>query len=209
MKKFSKKGVLLFAGAMAVCAFVMPSMASAASWGPVGLSTVLHSSNIGFTSTSPVFGRVSSSCTRSSFTAHVVTATNLNITTASFGGHCIGVFPDVANAPTCTATTNTTLLPWRGTAVTTSDIEIHGINIDITFENTPGNTSCSASPVNDSKVLITGRLTGGQWNGNAVGQRSVTFANDPGLIAHALGTATTSQALVSGTIASTGALTVS
>jgi hypothetical protein len=31
MKKFSKKGVLLFAGAMAVCAFAMPSMASAAS----------------------------------------------------------------------------------------------------------------------------------------------------------------------------------
>ena len=36
MKKFSKKGVLLFAGAMAVCAFAMPSMASASSWGVVG-----------------------------------------------------------------------------------------------------------------------------------------------------------------------------
>jgi hypothetical protein len=31
MKKLSKKGVLLFAGVIAVCAFAMPSMASAAS----------------------------------------------------------------------------------------------------------------------------------------------------------------------------------
>jgi hypothetical protein len=74
------------------------------------------------------------------------------------------------------------------------------------LENTPGSTSCSASPVNDSKVLITGTLTGGQWNSAA---RSVTFVADPGLTAHALTVGTTSEAFVSGTIASTGALTVS
>jgi hypothetical protein len=209
MKKFSKKGVLQFAGAMAVCAFVMPSMASASSWGPNGLHTVLHSSNIGFTSTSPVFGRVSSSCTRSSFTANVVSGSNLNISQASFGGHCIWIFADVTTVPTCTATQTSTALPWRGTATTTSNIQIHGINIDITFENTPGNTSCSASAVNDAKLLITGTLTGGQWNGNAVGQRSVTFANDHGLTAHFLGFGSSSALTTSGTITSTGALTVS
>ena len=49
MKKLSKKGVLLFAGAMAVCAFAMPAMASASSWGVVGTHHTLTSSNLGFT----------------------------------------------------------------------------------------------------------------------------------------------------------------
>jgi hypothetical protein len=209
MKKFSEKGVLLFAGAMAVCAFVMPSMASASSWGTIGAHHVLHSSDIGFTGTSQVFGRVTSSCTRSSFTANVASATNLNISAAQFGGHCVGIFPDVMGAPTCTATAAATGLPWQGTAVTTSNIQIHGIAIDVTFENTPGNTSCSASAVNDARVLITTTLVGGQWNGNAIGQRSVTFANDEGLQAHAIGTGTSSPVTVRGTIAATGALTVS
>ena len=56
MKKFSKKGVLLFAGAMALCAFVMPSMASAASWGPIGRITRLTRPTSGFTSATPAAG---------------------------------------------------------------------------------------------------------------------------------------------------------
>jgi hypothetical protein len=203
MKKFSKKGVLLFVGAMAVCAFVMPSMASAASWGPIGLHTVLDSPDIGFTSTSPTFGPVVSSCTRSSFTANVVSATNLNISTASFGGHCTWVFPLVS--ATCTATLVSTGLPWRATAVTTSNIQIHGVSIDLLFENTPGNPQCGA--VTGQAGSIAGTLTSGRWTGNAAGQREVIFSNAEGLSVTTAGS--TTPLTTRGTIGSTGALTVS
>jgi hypothetical protein len=210
MKKVFTKSVLLFAGAMAVFAFVMPSMASASSWGPIGLHTALHSADIGFTTTSPTFGRLTSSCTRSSFTANVASATNLNISTGTFGGHCTAVFSDVPGAPTCTATVaSQRLLSWQATATTTSNIQIHNFHMDITVENTPGSVSCSSSAVNHARVLLTGTLTGGQWSGNAVGQRSVTFNNDEGLTAHAVSPGTHSVATARGTIAATGALTVS
>ena len=73
MKKFSKKGVLLFAGAMAVCAFVLPAVASAATWGPAPSHHVLDSPNFGFTSAGGA-GAITSSCTSSSFTANVAVA---------------------------------------------------------------------------------------------------------------------------------------
>jgi hypothetical protein len=202
MKKFSKKGVLLFAAAMAVCAFVMPSMASAASWGPNGLHTVLDSPNIGFTATSPVFGPVVSSCTRSSFTANVVSATNLNISTAFFGGHCAWVFPAIPT--TCTATTQSTSLPWRATAVTTSNIQIHGIDIDILFESSATN-ACTG--LNGLTGRITGTLISGRWTGNAVSQREVIFSDALGLTMHSLGSSF--PVITRGTIGATGALTVS
>jgi hypothetical protein len=202
MKKFSKKGLLLFAAAMAVCAFVMPGMASAASWGPTGLHTALDSPNFGFTATSPTFGRVTTSCTRSSFTANVVSATNLNISTAFFGGHCAWVFPDIPT--TCTATTQSTNLPWRATAVSTSNIQIHGVDIDILFESSATN-ACTVLAGQTGR--ITGTLTSGRWTGNAAGQREVDFADAPGLTLHAafVGAALSAR----GTIGSTGALTVS
>jgi hypothetical protein len=198
MKKFSKKGVLLFAGAMAVCAFVMPGMASAASWGPVGLHTVLDSRDIGFSATSPTFGRITSSCTRSSFTANVVSATNLNISTAFFGGHCTATFQDIPT--TCTVTTATTNLPWRATAVTTTNIQIHGVDIDLLFEASSTNL-CSA--VNGQTGRITGTLTGGRWTAN----REVDFSDAEGLTVHANGNSF--PATVRGTVGATGALTVS
>jgi hypothetical protein len=203
MKKFSKKGVLLFAAAMAVCAFVMPSMASAASWGPIGLHTVLDSPNIGFTATSPTFGPFSSSCTRSSFTANVVSATNLNISTASLGGHCVWVFPAIP--ATCTVTTTSTNLPWRATAVTTTNIQIHGVRIDLLFENTPGNPQCG--PVTGLTGLVTGTTTGGRWTGNSAGQREVDFSDAEGKTLHIAGSSF--PVTTRGTIGFTGAGTVS
>ena len=66
MKKFSKKGVLLFVAAMALCAFAMPSAASAASWAR-SVSTTLDSPNVGFTGTTPTGTTITSQCTSSSF----------------------------------------------------------------------------------------------------------------------------------------------
>ena len=49
MKKLPKKGALLFASAMALYAFAMPSMSSASeNWGVVGSHHVLDSINFGY-----------------------------------------------------------------------------------------------------------------------------------------------------------------
>jgi hypothetical protein len=208
MKKFSKKGVLLFAAAMALCAFVMPSMSSAASWSPVGLETTLHSPDIGFTTTSPTLGSIVSSCTRSSFTATVLNAQSLNITAATFGGHCVWVFANVGGGTSCTATTVATSLPYRATATTTSNIQIHNLRVDVLFENTPGTVGCSTAGLTGASLLLTGTLGGGRWTGNAVGQRSIVYSNAEGLVSHG-STGNNIPLTVRGTFASTQALQVS
>jgi hypothetical protein len=42
-------------------------------------------------------------------------------------------------AANCTATLTPTGFPWTATATSTTNIQIHGINIDVVVENTPGN----------------------------------------------------------------------
>lgn len=174
MKSFSKKGILLFAGAMAICAFVLPSVASAASWGVVGSHHVLDSSTLGFTSGTA--GGVVSNCNASSFTANVSSAANLEITTGRFGGHCTATGPGIG---TCTATASGTRFPWTATAVTTSNIQIHGVHIDILFENTPGTATCAGA---GATITLTGTLSNGNWTGNV--SHSLDFNNSEGLTAH-------------------------
>jgi hypothetical protein len=178
MKKFSKKGVLLFAGAMALCAFMMPSMASASSWGPVPSHHTLDSPNIGFTSLSGAVGSITSSCTRSSFTANVSSTANLEITTGTFGGLCTATGPGIG---TCTATATGTKFPWTATAVTTENIQLHGVHIDVFFENVPGLGNSCANVVGQN-LTITGTLTTGLWTGNA--SHSLDFNNSEGLVSH-------------------------
>jgi hypothetical protein len=156
MKKFSKKGVLLFVGAMALCAFALPSMASASSWGVVGSEHTLDSANVGFTSH---VNQVSSSCSQSQFTVDVRSTAALTITSASFTG-CTQTGPSIG---TCTMTSKATNLPWTATAVSTNNIQIHGIHLDVGLENHPGSTSCGAAGV---QFTITGTLTGARWTGN-------------------------------------------
>ena len=174
MKKFSTKSVLLFAGAMAVCAFAMPSMASASSWGVVGTHHTLTSTNLGFRS--DVTG-TTSMCTSASFTARVTSAANLEITTATITG-CTLAAPALAS--TCTTTWTGTSFPWTATAVTTSNIQIHGVNIDVFHEPHPGGGSCALST---QTLKITGTLFGGRWLGNATHQLEVD--NATGLVTHA------------------------
>jgi hypothetical protein len=208
MKKFSRKGVLLFAGVMALCAFVLPSMASAASWTPVGgADQRLDSADVGFTGTSTAFGPVTSSCTRSSFTGQVVSAQTMNITAAQFGGHCNAFFPAVAGGATCTATAVSTNTPWQATATTTTNIQIHNIRIDVTFEDTPGNPRCSGVGLAGRSVVITGTLRDGRWTGG--NDRRIIYSDAEGLVSHSAATGENNNPVtVRGTFTSTGTLNV-
>jgi hypothetical protein len=206
MKKFSKKGVLLFAAAMALCAFAMPSMASAASFSPVGLETTLHSGDVGFTTSGPAFGRVQSNCTRSSLTVRVTSTALLDVTAATFGGHCTMQFLDVTGGPVCTMTEAATTPPWTGTAAAANNIQIHNIRIDLLLENTPGNANCTAAGLTGASLLYTGTLTGGRYT-NAT--RTLVYSNAEGIVSHSAATGTFGVPVtVRGTFTSTGALQV-
>jgi hypothetical protein len=100
----------------------------------------------------------------------------------------------------CTATSKGTNFPWTATATSTTNIQIHGISVDILFENTPGNpTTC---PALGAKALLTGTLTGGSWN---PATNEAFLVNETGVTAHflGLGFASFSETTVSGTIRDT------
>jgi hypothetical protein len=201
MKKFSKKAVLLFAGAMALCAFAMPSMAAASSWGIVGTHQTLDSPDVGYTSTTAV-GTIVAQCTNSSLTTDVTSAQNLTITTGTFGGQCTAL---IAGSATCNMSLNATRFPWRATAVTTNNIQIHGVHIDQRFSQSALGT-CPAALIGQN-LTITGTLTGGRWTGNNAGQREIILSNAEGLVQHsALGNG--QQLTFRGTFGATGALSV-
>ncbi len=176
MKKFSKKSALLFVATMALCAFAMPSIASASSWGTIGTHHTLDSSSpAGFTA--PALG-ISSDCARSQFTVRVTSTANVEIDSANTTGCTItsgaGAFG------LCTLTETSTNLPWTATAVTTSNIQIHGVNIDVTLENHPGSTACVG---NGLKLQFTGTLTGIRWHGNGA-TRTLELNGADGLVIH-------------------------
>ena len=178
MKKLSTKGILRFAGAMAACAFVLPSVALASSWGPIGgPDHVLDSPNIGFVGVFSGEG-VTSRCTSSSFTATVRSAADMQITAGSFNG-CTWSGASVGN---CTMTWTPTGFPWTATAVTTSNLQIHNIDIDVTFENAPGTGASCFGFFPGAKATFTGTLTGGNWTGG--GQHSLDFNSSTGLLWH-------------------------
>jgi hypothetical protein len=176
MKKLLKKGVLLFAGVMAVCAFAMPAMSSAASWGVVGTEHTLHSANFGFTTTHPMLGAISSSCAESTFTLDVRNAAALTITNASLK-NCTSSGPNIGD---CAVTTIATTLPWTATGVTTSNVQIHDIRIDWRFETKPGGAAGSCTQVNGESIVLTGTWSGGAWN---AAQHEVIY-NSAELTAH-------------------------
>jgi hypothetical protein len=175
MKKFSTRGVLRFAGAMAVCMFALPSAASAASWGPLSSHHTLDSPNLGFTSS--FLGGTTSQCVQSSFTTRVTSAQNLEITSASFNG-CTVSGPSIG---TCTGTLVATRLPWTATAVTTSNLQIHGIHIDGRSEQPPGSNLCAAFAVG-LLTTLTGTLTGGNYTSPG----RLDFNNAEGLVTHSV-----------------------
>lgn len=174
MTKFFKQSAVRFAAVAAVCAFAMPSVASAASWGPVGTEHTLDSANLGFTAISQFIGPITSSCSSSSLTARVTNAAVLTITGVSFLG-CTTVNPTIG---TCTTTWTATGLPWSATAITTTTVQIHAVRFDVIYENSPGSTSC-LKDATGIPITVTGTIDGGQWN---PGSHEVLFSNASGLV---------------------------
>jgi hypothetical protein len=177
MKGFSQRSVPLFAAAMALCAFVLPSTTSASSWGVVGSHHTLDSPNLGFTSS--LNGGTTASCTRSSFTVSVASPQNMEILAASFGGLCT---LNTGIQGRCTMTAVGTRFPWTATPLSTVNIQVHGVQIDLFFEHIPGEAAeCNLSLL---ATTITGTLTGGRWTGNDAGQHSMDFRDSEGLVWH-------------------------
>ena len=151
LKIVSKKSMLLLGAVLALCAFVLPSVASAASWFPVGTTDGrIDSANVGFSI--PALGS-GSSCTSSTFSATAHSAAVATITAASFN-NCHG---DLGSGVGCTTTTSITTTPWAATAIDTTRIEIHNFAVDVYFETTPGTLNeCSNTGLN---IRLTGTLT--------------------------------------------------
>lgn len=167
MTKLSKKSVLLFAAAMAVCAFT-PSTVSAASWAVIGSEHTLDSANFGLST-----GFILSSCGESTLTASVDNAQVMTITAASFR-RCIATGGSFG----CTTTQVATGLPWRATAISTANIQIHGIRMDLLFELIPGTGTCA---ITGAKMILTGTLTGATYDN---GFRKLSFESSSGLVSH-------------------------
>ena len=117
-------------------------------------------------------------CAGASFTGRVASAANLEITASTFTG-CTCAAP--AFGALCAATLlGTFSTPWTATAVTTSDIQIHGVDIDTALENHPAGGSCGT--LVGQTLRITGTLSGARWLGNASHQVELTGAT--GLVGH-------------------------
>jgi hypothetical protein len=177
MKKLPKKGMLLFAGAMAVCALAMPTASPAASWGVIGSEHTFHSPDFSFSTTDPVLGAINTKCLESTLTVDVRNAAALTITNATFnrctaGGIAIG---------DCTATPEATNLHWTATGVTTTNVQIHGVRIDVKFETIPGSDPDSCRNIRGTTILVTGTLTGGHWVSSL---HEFLFLGAEGLVAH-------------------------
>jgi hypothetical protein len=189
-KKLSKKSVMLFVGVMAVAAFAMPAMASAANWGIVGSAHTLTSTNLSFNVAAIGAG---SSCADSQFNADVRSAAVLTVTSATFTS-CTGT----GGAVHCAATVRGTNFHWSGTGLTTTDIRINGVNVDVLFEQKPGDpTACGqfAGNVSLTGTLGTGAAGATVWDAAA---HQVTITGAEGLTAH--GSFGSLPATVTGTI---------
>ena len=195
-----KKSVLLLGAVLALCAFVLPSVASAASWSPASTSGGrIDSSNIGFSIPATGSG---SSCTSSTFSVTVHSAAVATITGASFN-NCHG---DVGSGVGCTTTAVATNLPWRATAINTTDIILHGVDIDVSFETTPNTPNeCTNTGLN---IRLTGSVTA-SFTPNAVATaRRFDFGpGGSGFFAHVPGVGTLS-AVARGQATPTGLLNV-
>jgi hypothetical protein len=175
LKNSPSRSRALLIAAIAVYAFAVPSMASAASWAVVGTTHVLDSSNFSFIAHDPL--NAGASCAQSQFHADVRSGAVLTITTATFNG-CTGT----AGAVDCAVTMRATRLAWSATAIAENDLRIDGVHLDAHFQNKPGDPTACALPTD---VTVTGNLSGGgghsTWDFFA---HQMTFTGASGLTAH-------------------------
>jgi hypothetical protein len=191
MKKLSGKSVLLFGVVLVVCAFAVPSMASAASFSGTAGTHPLFSPNLAFSAPTAAIG---SSCADSRFDFDLNNG-NDGIITGSRFQNCRGL-PGTA-ASNCTVTATGTKFPWTATAAAgTDNLQIHGVHVDVGFEALPG-TAAAECLANGVQITLTGTLTGGSWNPTS---REITFESDDGLVGHPNTGAASAPAFVTGTI---------
>jgi hypothetical protein len=193
MTNLSQRGILLFGVMLAVCGLV-PSLASAASWSAVGTTHQLFSSNFEVTVHSGAFGHNGWRCNAVEFDVDVFSANTIEVTRGNIQ-NCHGTF----NALNCTLTEAPTGFPWTATATSTTNVQVHGIDVDVLYENTPGNPN--ACPAIGAKVRWTGTLTGGSWN---AASNDLSLVTEPGVTAHSIVPAgPSSQTTTSGTFVDT------
>jgi hypothetical protein len=190
-KKVSNRGAMLFVGVMAVCALAMPAMAGAASWtGTLGTHVFDGSNPANRLAFSVAAISSGSTCAVAQFDIDVLSSSDGVVTAAGFQ-NCMGV----GNAVNCTATATGTGFPWTVRNPTTTNVTVNSVDVDVNFENTPGNPTACGVPGN---VRVTGNLTNGAWTN---GPHEITFTNATGTNAHtSLGTF---PATVTGTLRDT------
>jgi hypothetical protein len=175
MRALLTKNVLLLASVITVSAFAVPSMAAAASWGPVGAEGTLISPDFTVENPGALFLFLNTSCTETTFTGDVRSSAVLAITSATFRGCTSTGFP----WGSCIATLTGTNFPWTVTGVTTANVQIHNINIVERYDALPGGTNGCLSV--GTTTTLTGTLSGGQWTSS---QHEVTYHSALGLAVH-------------------------
>jgi hypothetical protein len=173
-----KKRAVVFASLLALVALVMPITASAASWGVVGSTHDLDQgaggSGLTFLSTDATIGW---GCGGFSLHANVTSAAVLTIQSGTFT-NCMGA----GSLGTPCTTTVTGTFPWQATGITTTNIQIHNVNLHILYENTPGNVT--ACPANGIVVNLTGTLASPNHTHWIAAQHEAVFVNATGLVGH-------------------------
>lgn len=175
LKKLSKKSVLLFAAALSLAAFVMPSVASAASWGVVGSTHDLTSSDLRFTNHD---GSLGSSCALAALHANVASAGTLTVQSGAFTG-CMGT----GSVGVACTTTPVGTFPWQATGITTTNIQIHNVVVNVVYETTPGNATPCAIP--GAVVTLTGTLASPNHTHWLAASHHLKLNDATGLVAHA------------------------
>jgi len=169
MIKTMKKSLVLATAIAALTAIAVPSMASAANWGPVNtIHTLSSPSSITFTV--PALANSTISCSSGPrFTAQVRTpASSLMDMTSTSTLSCTGTGA-LAGCNAALALNGLPLWSADGTSGT-NNVKINAVNIEATF--TGG--SCGTS----GTYTVSGTLAGGVWSSLT---RSVAFTNGTGL----------------------------
>ncbi len=173
------KKTTLIAAITAMAAFAVPSMASAAVWGPINTNQSLDTSSANYNAipgTLP-YGFV---CAQH-LGVHVRTpaSSSIDVTSASFSS-CIGT----GGATACPATATPTGLPWTATALSSTSVNLP-VHLQATFTG-----ACTGITVNVDGLI------NGTWSAST---HTLVFSNASGLtetfMGSTLGTLTFSGSL--------------
>jgi hypothetical protein len=177
-----KSNATLWAVVVAICAFAVPSSATAASWGVIGTAHTLTSTNLTSTAHLSGGGTIGETCATTQLQADVMDASIVTVTNASFT-NCTGT----GVGGDCLVTKRAVDLPWR---ITISTFALHG-HIETIYENKASGPPCP-TPIT---MTWKGLTRPGTWN---AALHQISYANATGWTAtSALGNL---PATVTGTI---------